>query len=174
MSECPASLWLKSLPQSEVRGHLTHGCRGRCFWMRESFTDMSEHVPLISSRGVRIRAVLFLDWRPTKAGELEHNLPSVLLTRWLSISSHLKEGQNPGVPLQLCKAPKITRQWSKSNSKHWFTTSFLQGRCRKAMLGVWEQVSNLVFYTQSTGVLRPVNQYGFIRATKQWKIKKRF
>ena len=24
-----------------------------------------------------------------------------------------------------------------SNSKHWFTTSFLQGRCRKAMLGVW-------------------------------------
>ena len=25
-----------------------------------------------------------------------------------------------------------------ANSKHWFTTSFLQGgRCRKAMLGVW-------------------------------------
>ena len=25
------------------------------------------------------------------------------------------------------------------NSKHWFTTSFLQGRCRKAMLGVYGQ-----------------------------------
>ena len=26
-----------------------------------------------------------------------------------------------------------------ANSKHWFTTSFLQGRCRKAMLGVYGQ-----------------------------------
>ena len=25
-----------------------------------------------------------------------------------------------------------------ANSKHWFTTSFLQGRCRKAMLRVWQ------------------------------------
>ena len=27
-----------------------------------------------------------------------------------------------------------------SDSKHWFTTSFLGGRCRKAMLGVWERL----------------------------------
>ena len=26
---------------------------------------------------------------------------------------------------------------SVANSKHWFTTSFLGGRCRKAVLGVW-------------------------------------
>ena len=26
------------------------------------------------------------------------------------------------------------------NSKHWFTTSFLGGRCRKAMLGVWHEL----------------------------------
>ena len=27
--------------------------------------------------------------------------------------------------------------WLKPNSKHWFTTSFLGGRCRTAVLGVW-------------------------------------
>ena len=41
---------------------------------------------------------------------------------------------------------KFGRVWRKvpescarlyPNSKHWFTTSFLGGRCRKAMLGVW-------------------------------------
>ena len=31
---------------------------------------------------------------------------------------------------------RVTRTMSVANSKHWFTTSFLGGRCRKAMLGV--------------------------------------
>ena len=41
-----------------------------------------------------------------------------------------------------------------SNSKHWFTTSFLQGRCRKAMLGVWlthwttSMIQRAIFYTR--------------------------
>ena len=33
---------------------------------------------------------------------------------------------------------RLSSAWSPPNSKHWFTTSFLQGGvCRKAMLGVW-------------------------------------
>ena len=35
------------------------------------------------------------------------------------------------------------------DSKHWFTTSFLGGRCRKAMLGVWPR-SCLLSLTQTT------------------------
>ena len=36
----------------------------------------------------------------------------------------------------------VRSAWSIPNSKHWFTTSFLR-RCRKAMLGVWVNPSQL-------------------------------
>ena len=37
-------------------------------------------------------------------------------------------------------------QW-QANSKHWFTTSFLRGRCWKAMFGVW--VASIVLFSAS-------------------------
>ena len=35
----------------------------------------------------------------------------------------------------------VTTSKTSTNSKHWFTTSFLGGRCRKVMLGVWDKQS---------------------------------
>jgi len=40
--------------------------------------------------------------------------------------------------LRGCLGARLLPQpYQYPNSKHWFTTSFLGGRCRKAMLGVW-------------------------------------
>ena len=36
---------------------------------------------------------------------------------------------------------RVTKTMSVANSKHWFTTSFFGGRCRKAMLGVYVRSS---------------------------------
>ena len=52
--------------------------------------------------------------------------------------------------------------WSvRSNSKHWFTTSFVGGRCRKAMLGVWVKVTQnpnhlVVTWLQTGDALYPL------------------
>ena len=59
---------------------------------------------------------------------------------------HLKRPQRSPAPAV------VTQQHSTPNSKHWLTTSFLQGRCRKTMLGVWlnsyVQFSSFFFIVQ--------------------------
>ena len=57
-------------------------------------------------------------------------------------SMHVRYMSGTAVSAVSCIGPRPERcgaDWD-SNSKHWFMTSFLGGRCRKAVLGVWHGV----------------------------------
>ena len=65
------------------------------------------------------------------------------VTRTMSIAQLLRNNRE-ATEVQLSEPsatdlPALDLSWAllRANSKHWFTTSFLQGGCRKATLGVW-------------------------------------